>query len=175
MPKIIKNLEQSLLDTAKRIIEQEGYSALSMRRLADECHVALGTIYNYIEGKDKIVAMLMATDWKITIEQMTKAQESKDFVKGYGLIYDAILEFCNKNMRTWTDYAKQGGTYMANSEMHRRLQDQVAGHVKALLKNTGNDDLCKCTLLLAETVVAAAVQTNIPKTQLTALAKKLTK
>ncbi len=173
MPKIIKNLEQTLLTTSKRIIEEEGYSALSMRRLAEECHVALGTIYNYIEGKDKIVAMLMVTDWRVTIGKMTKAEESKDFVKGYGLIYDAILEFCEKNMRTWTDYAKQGGCYTANSDMHKKLQDEVSGHIKALLKNTGNDDLVKCSQLLAETVVAAAVQTNISKTQLNALAKKL--
>lgn len=175
MPKIIKNLEQTLLQTAKRIIEEEGYSALSMRRMAEECHVALGTIYNYIEGKDMIVAKLMVEDWKIAIEKMTKASENKDFVKGYGLIYDALSEFCDKNQRTWKEYAEGGGSFTANSEMHQKLQSQVAEHVKDLAKNTGNDDLAKCSQILAETVVAAAVQVNIPKTQLTTLAKKLVK
>ncbi len=175
MPKIIKNLEQTLMQTAKRIIEEEGYSALSMRRMAEECHVALGTIYNYIEGKDMIVAKIMMNDWKIVLAKMDKAGENKDFVKGYGQIYDALSDFCDHNMRTWKEYAQGGGSFTANSEMHQKLQIQVSDAVKRLAKNSDNEDLAKCSQLLAETVVAAAVQTNIPKTQFTSLAKKLVK
>ena len=51
MPKILLNSEKKLLEAAKEIIEKEGVDNLSMKRLAQQTDMAVGTIYNYFPIK----------------------------------------------------------------------------------------------------------------------------
>ena len=51
----IQQREQQLLETAGRILLNEGYSELSMERLADELKTAKGTIYNHFPNREEIV------------------------------------------------------------------------------------------------------------------------
>lgn len=43
-----------LLEEAYRIADAQGLSALSIRSLAQACHVSVGTIYNHFASKDKL-------------------------------------------------------------------------------------------------------------------------
>lgn len=43
-----------LLEEAYRIADAQGLSALSIRSLAQVCHVSVGTIYNHFASKDKL-------------------------------------------------------------------------------------------------------------------------
>lgn len=43
-----------LLEEAYRIADAQGLSALSVRSLAQACHVSVGTIYNHFASKDKL-------------------------------------------------------------------------------------------------------------------------
>ena len=51
MPKIIENLHNNILDEARRIIDEKGADALSMRNLANRLGIAPSTLYNYYESK----------------------------------------------------------------------------------------------------------------------------
>ena len=46
MPKIIENLRSRLIDEAKHQIEQNGYDSVTIRSIARECGIGLGTFYN---------------------------------------------------------------------------------------------------------------------------------
>ena len=43
-----------LLEEAYRIADAQGLSALSIRSLAQACHVSVGTIYNHFASKDQL-------------------------------------------------------------------------------------------------------------------------
>jgi len=52
MPKILENVEEKIIEEAEGILLNEGYSALSLRKLAKKSHIAVGTIYNYFKDKN---------------------------------------------------------------------------------------------------------------------------
>ena len=92
MPKIIPNIRELLLEEAKRQINEYGYGNTTIRSVAQACHVGVGTVYNYFESKDMLIATFMAEDWMKCISKV-RAQntgEAKVILKS---IYDALLEF----------------------------------------------------------------------------------
>ena len=72
MPKIIENLESRILAEARKQIEASGYGALTIRSVAKECGVGIGTVYNYFPSKDALVASYMLQDWKSCLEVITR-------------------------------------------------------------------------------------------------------
>ena len=51
----IQQREELLLETASQILLSEGYSELSMERLAEELGAAKGTVYNHFPNREEIV------------------------------------------------------------------------------------------------------------------------
>ena len=69
MAKIIENLHSTILTVGKRILLEDGYEQMTLRRVAGECGIAAGTIYNYFPSKDILVATIMLEDWKVILEK----------------------------------------------------------------------------------------------------------
>ena len=63
MPKIIENLQNNILDEARRIIDEKGADALSMRNLANRLGIAPSTLYNYYESKEQLTGALLKRSW----------------------------------------------------------------------------------------------------------------
>ena len=92
MPKQILDLQNKIFQSAKVILEKEGYDALSMRKVAGACSIAVGTVYNYVRGKDELVAQVIMEDWVAALERM--AQTTKECVSvadGMCGIYQALM------------------------------------------------------------------------------------
>ena len=51
--------ESDVIDAALRIVESEGASALSMRRLADELGAAVTAIYWHVGNRDALVELMI--------------------------------------------------------------------------------------------------------------------
>ena len=64
MPKIIENLENRLVEEARRQAWEGGYSAVTIRSVAAACGVGVGTVYNYFPSKEYLAAGVMLEDWK---------------------------------------------------------------------------------------------------------------
>ncbi|MBQ3897679.1 MAG: helix-turn-helix transcriptional regulator, partial [Clostridia bacterium] len=63
MPKIIANLEDTIIEQANIQLFEKGYSDMTMRSVAEACGIAVGTVYNYYKSKDMMVAKIMLRDW----------------------------------------------------------------------------------------------------------------
>ena len=70
MPKIIANLRERILAEARRQIEEQGYGATTIRSIASACGVGTGTVYNYFESKDMLIASFMVDDWMRCLDRM---------------------------------------------------------------------------------------------------------
>lgn len=55
---------EAILQVCRRIVAEGGMQALSMRRVADECRIALGTLYNYFADKDALVLATVESIWQ---------------------------------------------------------------------------------------------------------------
>lgn len=64
MARVIDNPKQLILDKAKEILYNEGYSKLSIRGVAKACDIAIGTIYNYYPTKKDLIFEMMIGYWE---------------------------------------------------------------------------------------------------------------
>lgn len=55
---------EAILQVCRRIVAERGLKALHMRPVARECHIALGTLYNYYADKDALVLATVESIWK---------------------------------------------------------------------------------------------------------------
>ena len=56
MPKIIKNPEDRILQAARNRLLDKDLSSFSLRGVAADCGIAVGTIYNYFKDKESLMA-----------------------------------------------------------------------------------------------------------------------
>jgi len=97
MPKIIDDPVIQILDYARKLLSEEGYSALNMRAIANHCGIATGTIYNYFDNKDTLLMRLMMDFWEELFLVMDEIDHSKDtFYKKLDDFYLAFSDFTRR-------------------------------------------------------------------------------
>ena len=86
MPKIIINPEDRILRAARERLLDKDLSSFSLRGVAADCGIAVGTIYNYFKDKESLMAAVMFQDWmneqKATREELMQAESLRE-----GLLY----------------------------------------------------------------------------------------
>jgi AcrR family transcriptional regulator len=54
VPKIINDLEEKIFEAAFNLFAKKGYNNVTMKAVADEVGIAVGTLYNYYHNKDEL-------------------------------------------------------------------------------------------------------------------------
>lgn len=171
MPKILPHLREQLLNEARDILYSEGYSALSIRRLAKTCGIAPGTVYNHFRSKDDLTAVLILSDWTTVLRQMEASVDSAaDMPAGVEGIFRALRGFVERQQDIWQEFLRTGGRIVGENR-HQKLREQIAGNLSRLADRFGYKVVGEIAPLLAETVLAAAMQTDIPQDTLITLTR----
>jgi len=66
MPKIIENLDEEIAKTALRLFRNNPYQSVSMRKIASEVGIAVGTLYNYYPNKWELYIEVFEESWRET-------------------------------------------------------------------------------------------------------------
>lgn len=160
MPKIIEDARQRILDSARALLFSVGYKDLTMRKVAKQCGIASGTIYNYFPNKEMLAASIMAEDWMDTLAGMRRGCDSApDVTGGVRAVHDAIAAYAEKYEPIWAQY---GGMPSGFGERHLLLRGQITAVLDRLLERFSLAHDPDFTSLLAETVLACAIQKDIP-------------
>lgn len=56
--------KEAIMQVCRRIVAEKGMNALNMRLVADQCGIALGTLYNYFADKDALVLAAVESIWR---------------------------------------------------------------------------------------------------------------
>lgn len=56
--------KDAIMQVCRCIVAEKGLAALNMRLVADACHIALGTLYNYYADKDELVLATVESIWR---------------------------------------------------------------------------------------------------------------
>lgn len=140
MPKIIENVRQKLILEAKRQIEENGYAKTTIRSVAGACNVGVGTVYNYFDSKDMLIATFMLEDWLECLAEMKSysTDDSGEFLKH---LYGALRGFMEKHQALFQD--QEAGKAFAGvfSDRHRQLRSQIAGILLPICENAQGDKI----------------------------------
>lgn len=162
MPKIILDAQDNIILAAKEILKKNGYNALSVRSVANKCNIAVGTIYNYFQNKNQLVAAAILQDWNKALLEIDEAIiPATDFPEGMCRIYSKIEKFVFLYQDTWRQFSDMDGSSWVITSHHRVLRQQISKRIEKLIDKTGYKKLESCLELLAETVLAAVLQPDI--------------
>lgn len=102
MPRIINNPRELILNEATKILYNEGFSKISIRRVAKECNIALGTIYNYFPSKKELIIEMMTNFWEEYFYNIEIILDSTDdmFIKLKN-IFDKLAHFIKTFREVW--------------------------------------------------------------------------
>lgn len=99
-----KELQEKLLWKGIELLNQEGLSALTMRRLAEECDTSTHMIYTLFDGKKGLIESIYRNGTKYLLEQYEKvprdlpplerlkhyAQHYRNFAIDNAILYDVV-------------------------------------------------------------------------------------
>ena len=163
MPKIIDGLKARILTSAGRLLLERGYRSFTIRAVARDCGVAVGTIYNYFPNKLLLVASVMAEDWQKTLLHIqADIALAPDPKAGLSAIQDGLQRFCGRFEPVWDQFSPGAGDAGAVRERRALLRDQIAQLVALMLKRFSRGGDPATIRLFAECVLACALQTDIP-------------
>ena len=127
MPKIIENLENRLIEEARRQIEESGYGAMTIRSVAKGCGVGVGTVYNYYTSKDELLAAYLLGDWKECVLAINSVGLCSDRPEPVcRCIYDQLNRYVNQHRTLFQDTAAAASFAASFSRYHRLLRSQLA-------------------------------------------------
>lgn len=70
MPKIIKNIEENIINAALELFGDEGYEAVDMKMIAQKSGIAVGTLYNYYHNKEQLFLSAFEKSWQKTFDRL---------------------------------------------------------------------------------------------------------
>ena len=127
MPKIIQNLENRLIEEARRQIEASGYGAVTIRSIAQACGVGVGTVYNYFPSKEALIAKHLLDDWQQCITASLAVSRYSDSPRPVALcIYDQLVSFSSRHAAIFLDDAAKASFAASFGKYHNLLRSQLA-------------------------------------------------
>ena len=82
--------KEAILLVCRKIVATKGLSALNMRLVADECHIALGTLYNYYSDKDALLLSTVESVWKDIFHMNQKCSTEFSFPEYVRYIFECV-------------------------------------------------------------------------------------
>lgn len=170
MPKRIPDLDSRIRGLSRHILLEQGYNALSMRALASQCGVAVGTLYNYYSSKDALVAQLILDDWQLMLTQMAEEASRKPALpEGMGALCRILESFTGRYRSVWAQYGGgQAVSYI--TRFHLPLRQQLVQPLRTVLEANRRPDLLPLAEVLAETMLACALNPDLGSDQFALLA-----
>ena len=126
MPKIMMHLQEQILLQAEKTLQQDGPAAVTIRNIASQCGIAIGTIYNYYPNKDALIGDVVLKRWQKTKALIQKNYSGADtFVDGFCMIHDGLKSFVGENRNVWmeTSNSKQFNNFYR--EQHSKLTLEI--------------------------------------------------
>ena len=136
MPKIIENLREQLLAEARLQIEERGYAETTVRSVARAVGVGVGTVYNYFESKEMLIASFVFESWKKYLKYMSELPTDDARALLFG-IYTALREFADENKKLFSDAAAAGMPTSTWSERHKMLRGQISSFISPITEGDG--------------------------------------
>jgi len=157
MPKIIEDVENRILRSARKRLLGGDLSSFSARGIAEDCGIAVGTIYNYYRDKESLMGAVMAQDWQAQLQQaQAEIQTVPSPQAGILCLYEAIRSFSAAYEAVWAAFPTGEGFGTLFRARHKLLLSQIEGQLSALFGRFG---LCPGSgqrTLLSELIIAAS-------------------
>lgn len=95
MNKIVTSKEE-ILETSRKLIQQQGWSAVNIRSVATACGVSIGSIYNYFDSKAALVGAAVESIWFEIFHRPDDATVFQDTIACITWMYERMEYGCKQ-------------------------------------------------------------------------------
>lgn len=146
-------LRDQILDISRHLLYQEGYKALSMRKIANQADVSATSIYLYFENKDHLLHTLIEE----SVEDLSRFIESKalsktDSIERLKVITESYVQFALEFPEKYEIIYKVRSDSMAR---YPKEKFRKARRAYELLVKTIEESVSKGLMEVEKPVVAA--------------------
>lgn len=133
---------EAILEQCRNMVMEEGIQAVNMRSVANACHVAVGSLYNYFPSKADLINATVADVWKDIFHMSGKALPFQQFTDCLKWLFESIQSGCEKYPGFFTFHSVSYAS--EDKEKGRRMMEQYFIHIKeSLLQVLQNDPLVR--------------------------------
>ncbi len=157
MPKVIENLREKLLAEAKKQIIEHGYACTTVRSVADACGVGVGTVYNYFQSKDMLIAGFVSEDWKAQLSTISSlpSDEPEALLRG---IFESLKDFARNNKELFSDADAAKVISIGFASRHKKLRDILAEFILPACRDAGFADSRFASEFISEAIISWAME-----------------
>lgn len=120
--------KETILQVCRGIVASRGLSAVTMRTVADECHIALGTLYNYYANKDELLLATVEDIWKDIFHMKNDCLTEFSFPDYIKYIFECV----QRGAENYPDFLTSHSVSIANSgrEKAKSTMQHCFDHIK---------------------------------------------
>ena len=97
-----EDMRSLILDAARKVFLEKGYSQTSIRNIAEEMEYSPGTIYLYFKDKDEVFHALHEEGFRRMLEKMQPLEHVPDPFERLRAMGRVYLEFARNNRKLKT-------------------------------------------------------------------------
>lgn len=134
--------KEAIMQVCRSIVAEKGLAALNMRSVANECHIALGTLYNYYSNKDDLLLAMVESVWKDIFHMNQKCETNYSFPEYVNYIFECVQDSAEQ----YPNFVTAHSVMVANSQkgkakgtMEYYFNHMKAGMLKVLETDSGID------------------------------------
>ncbi len=137
----LENQKELIKASAKTIIIDKNQS-ISMRKIAKDCEISVGTLYNYYKNKSEIILDLMSDFWHDFIEEAIEViKKSDDSYKQLRLLYECLSENAEKFRFTLLSSEMDNSLLLDKGRtLHREAFGKFVGVILMIFPTISKDD-----------------------------------
>ena len=131
MPKLLDNIKEKAIEEARREMLSDGYRAMTIRRVAKELGIAVGTLYNYFSSKEYLEACVMLEDWQAQIHAFEAEPDTDDASEVIRRLFEMVSDFTSRFRRSWVQYEEHDRSESMRNQYHKVLVEQLGCYINA--------------------------------------------
>lgn len=122
--------KEAILKTCRDMVAEKGLASVNMRSVAEACHVALGSLYNYFSSKEELILAAIGSVWQ-DIFHTEPCWEGLSFPEYVRWIFERV----QSGMRAYPNFFTAHSISFASTskQQARSTMEQYVSHIKAEL------------------------------------------
>lgn len=123
------------MTTCREIVSEQGLSSLNMRTVAEACHVALGSLYNYFPSKDDLMIATIESVWQHIFHIEQHCEVYPPFPEYIRNLFDRVRQGMNEFPNFFTAHSvsfASSGKHKARKTMTHYFSHMKVGMTEAL-------------------------------------------
>ena len=130
--------KETILQVCRNIVSTKGLQSLNMRSVAKECHIALGTLYNYYSDKNDLLLATIKSIWHDIFHTDQCSGKATSFPEYINDIFSCI----QKGTRTYPNFFTAHSISIAKSQKGeaKSIMEHYFDHMKIEMLDVLHND-----------------------------------